>query len=205
MLLWLHGLRGSAQVQRAELERSAKHGYIGVAIDGFGHGARRYPDFDERFGGEQGERSYFETVVAASNELPRVVAELRAYFSRPVGACGISMGGATLFGALAAGCQLEAAVTIVASPEWKLVPQVSPHQRLEAFGSTPLLSLTAGRDEIVSSEDSRLFHEAVAPRFAPDTLKLRHFAEEAHLFTQPGWEAAMAETLAWFDRWVRPG
>jgi len=199
--LLLHGLGGSKEVQRAEAKLLARRGFVGVVIDAVGHGARRYVDFEERFSSSRGERSYFETVAASARELPDVVDALRRRFALPVGACGISMGGATLFGALAQGLKLEAAVSIVASPRWRVVEE-RPDQRLEAFGATPLLMMTAGRDDVVSSDEAQRFYDAVRPRFGPGRLELRSFPREGHLFTPEAWREATKAMADWFETFL---
>lgn len=203
VVVLLHGLGGSKHVQLAEAEKLAEHGFVAVVLDAVGHGDRRYPDFEQRFSPLRAERSYFETVAAGALELRAVVAALRQRLRLPVGACGISMGGATLFGAMARGLVLEAAVTIVASPEWRGVGE-SPHERPERFGLTPLLSMTAGRDTVVPSEAAAAFHRVVQARFRPGCLVLRHFPDEGHLFSPAAWAEATDTMVNWFDRFLVP-
>ena len=203
VVVLLHGLGGSKSVQLAEAEQLAADGFVAVVLDAVGHGDRRYPDFEQRFSSGRGERSYFEAVAAGARELPAVVTELRRRLGLPVGACGISMGGATLFGAMAQGVALEAAVTIVASPRWRVVGE-SPHDRPERFGETPLLMMTAGQDTVVPSEAAHAFHRVLSDRFRPGHLILRHFPEEGHMFTPAAWAQATGAMVEWFERFLAP-
>lgn len=204
-VLLLHGLGGSKEVQRTEAHSLADHGHLAVVVDAVGHGARRYPDFEHRFAPARAERSYHEVVQRTAQELPAILQDLtdRA-LARPgyLGACGISMGGAILFGAIRA---FDAAATLVASPRWRHAPE-SPHERLDRFFPTPLLVQTAGSDTTVPPADARDLHAALLPRYAqaPDRLRYVEHPGEEHMLSGPAWARAWSEVLAWFDRFLAP-
>jgi hypothetical protein len=207
-VLLLHGLGGSKEVQHIEAHSLANQGYLAVVLDAFGHGARRYPDFEHRFAPERAERSYYEVVRRSAQELPAVIDDLhRRALARPgsLGACGISMGGAILFGAVAAGCALDAAAAIVASPRWLHGPD-SPHERLDRFFPTPLLLQTGGADTVVPPAHARDLHAALLPRYAraPDRLRYLEHAGEPHTFSAPAWTRTWDEVLAWYERFLAP-
>lgn len=175
-VLLLHGLGASKEVQRPEAHSLAEHGFRAVTLDAVGHGERRLSDFDERFRPDRAETSYFELVQQTAAELPSIVEALsaRGWTQDGLGACGISMGGAILFGAIARGVRFDAACTIVASPRWKSAPH-SPHAQLEQFWPTPLLMQTAGADRTVPPEDARELFECLSPLYGstPRTPSLR--------------------------------
>jgi len=75
-VLRLHGLTASKDIQRTEAHSLAAQGYVAVTIDAVGHGARRYHDFDDRFSGNRGERSFFDVVQRTADELPGVLEAL---------------------------------------------------------------------------------------------------------------------------------
>jgi uncharacterized protein len=203
-ILLLHGLTAAKEVQRTEASSLADHGYLAVTIDAVGHGARRYADFDARFADDRGEASFFEVVRRTAEEIPAVLAALTDLgWTRPgrVGACGISMGGFILFGAITARCALDAVATIVASPRWLHGP-TSPHAELDRFFPTPLLMQTGAHDPVVPPADAHDLHEALAPRYAsaPDRLRYLEHAGEAHMFSERAWRRAWGEVPTWFDR-----
>src|SRR6185436_15708242 len=102
------------------------------------------------------------------DELPAVLGALRAeglVREGRLGACGISMGGAILFGAMSGLCAFDAVVTMVATPVWQLMPD-SPHERLERFFPAPLLMQTCSEDRTVSPHDARALFQALTPRYA---------------------------------------
>jgi dienelactone hydrolase len=181
-----------------------------VTLDPVGHGARRYPDFAERFEGDRGERSFFEIVEQSAGELPAVVDALaRLGWSRPgrLGTCGISMGGFILFGlfgAVGARCPIDAVATLIASPRWRHVSP-SPHERPERYFPTPLLMLTGGADLTAAPDDARALHEDLRPRYAaaPERLRYVEYPGEGHMFSEAAWHQAWDEVLTWFARFLR--
>ncbi len=205
-VLVLHGATASKEAQVRESRSLAERGYLAVAIDAVGHGDRRFPDGDARLAEDRVQRTFYEIVSQTAAELPGVIEalEARGWAQRGrVGACGISMGGFTLFGALVARCRLDAVVPIVASPRWKMV-EPSPHQQLDHYFPTPLLMITGGADEVVPPETARQLHEALQPKYAeaPERLRYLELPGEEHMFSKDGWGQAWGETLAWFDRFL---
>jgi len=208
-VLLLHGFTASKEVQYQEAHSLAEHGYLAVVTDAVGHGARRLPDFEAHFSvsGDELERRFFAVVKQTADELPGVLDALRAeglVREGRLGACGISMGGAVLFGAMSGPCAFDAVVTMVATPIWQLMPD-SPHQRLEKFFPAPLLMQTCSEDRTVSPADARALSEALAPRYAaaPERLRYVEHPGEGHMFSPAGWERAWGETVEWFDRFLR--
>lgn len=206
-VLVLHGLTASKEIQRTEALSLARHGYLAVALDAVGHGARRYPDFEERFAEARMEPSFYEVVEQSAAELPAVLDALRARgWALPgrVGACGISMGGFILFGAVVARVALDAVVPLVASPHWVLSTR-SPHLQLDRFFPTPLLIQNASDDQTVLPAAARALHQALLPRYAaaPERLRYVEHENEPHLLTERAWHLAWADTLGWFDRFLQ--
>ncbi|HEY8205849.1 MAG TPA: alpha/beta fold hydrolase [Myxococcaceae bacterium] len=206
-VLLFHGFTGSKEVQRTEAFSLARRGYLAITPDAVGHGARRFADFDRRFPPDLADRNYFEVVQQTADELPSLIAELqerRWALPGRLGACGISMGGAVLFGAIASGCAFGAAAAIVASPVWRHRP-FSPHERLDRFFPVPLLLQNASADEVVNPAEARALCEALAPRYASAPERLRYFLHsgEGHMFSERGWHRAWGEVEAWFDRFLR--
>ncbi|RKH35239.1 hypothetical protein D7Y13_02585 [Corallococcus praedator] len=196
----LHGLGASKEVQRPEAYLLARRGYVAVILDAVGHGERRHPDFEHRFAPERMADSFAELVAQAAAELPTVLGVLAEQgWSRPgaVGACGISMGGAMLFGAIEAGAVLDAAVSVVAPP-----PRA--HAHLARYFPTPLLLQTAGADTLVPASNARAFHHALTPRYAsaPERLRFVEHDGEGHMFSEAGWGRVWDEALGWFDRFL---
>lgn len=206
-VLLVHGLGGSKEVQRTEARSLAQMGYLAIVIDAIGHGDRRYSDWDERFAPPNAQRSYFDIVRRTAEEIPAVLEAIRAHGWRKsgrLGACGISMGGAILFGAMLPRGTFDAVATIVASPRWLDAPE-SPHLRIDAFFPTPLLIQTAGADTVVPPDAARVLHTALVPHYAtsPDRLRYIEYPGEPHLPHAPAWNRIWSEVLAWFATYLR--
>jgi uncharacterized protein len=205
-VLILHGLGGSKEVHAAEARALALRGFLAVCLDAVGHGARRYSDFEERFSPARAERSYFEVVQQTAGELPAVLSAMNdqnwAHSGR-IAACGISMGGAVLFGAISANCKLDAAAMLVASPHWFHVEE-SPHERPERFFPTPILIQTGGADTVVPPSAARALYQALVPRYtqAPDHLRYIEHPHESHMLSESAWNPAWREILDWFERFL---
>lgn len=208
-VLVLHGLTASKEIQGNESRALAELGYLAVAIDAVGHGARRYPDFDARFPVDdpaRGERSFYDVVEQTQAELPLVIGELlQRGWALPgkLGGFGISMGGFILLGAVTDRCPLDAVVTVVSSPRRTLGD--SPHQHLDRFFPTPLLMITCGKDAVVPTGPVRETAAQLAPYYegGPRRLRYLELAEEDHMFTPPGWKVAWDATCDWFAHFLR--
>jgi dienelactone hydrolase len=204
--LVFHGLGASKEVQVPELRQIASAGFTAVVLDNVGHGARRYPDFEARFSSERADQSYFEAVAATAAEvrgLKEAIAEEGWAGVGRIGALSISMGAAVVFGGIASGAPLAAAVTIVGTPVWRH-QSFSPHQRLDAFFPTPLLCINCERDETVSPGDARELCRSLGPRYsgAPERLEFIELPGERHIMSGQGWSFTMDRALAWFQRFL---
>lgn len=209
-ILFFHGLGASKDVQLNDLENLAKHGFMAVGVDNVGHGDRRHPDFDKRLSQDNSsyEEEFLRAVEATAHEVPELVEALMqaGYIEQErVGALGISMGGFITYAAVLHEPRLKAAVTLVASPKWRLDRLESPHDRLEGFSAIRLLSLTGGRDTTVPSTPTREFHERLKS-FYPDyheRFAYTEYPESDHLL-EADWPHCWAQTLEWFDTHLTP-
>ena len=207
-VLLLHGLGESKEWRLREARWLAERGYLTIVLDAVGHGPRRSPDLEQCLGPEGGEGSYADVVRRTAEELSSVVAiAAERGWVRPgcLGACGISMGGAALFGAVSSDCSFDAVATIVASPKWRHTAD-SPHQRHDRFFPTALLMQCAGADSVISTPHTRDLHRALVPKYAssPERLRYVEYDAEGHVPTAPAWLCIWHEVFAWFDRFLRP-
>jgi dienelactone hydrolase len=210
-VLVLHGLGGHKGVQRPELERLASVGFVAVGLDAVGHGARRWPDFEERFRGDGGSGRAFRQLLRESvAEIPAVVdALVERGWGLPgrLGLAGVSLGGFVAYGGALAERRLGAAVAILGSPDWGPDAIESPHHAPGRFFPLPLLSLTAGGDDVVPPAPVHALHAALAPIYAsaPDRHRHVEWPESGHEMRPSDWAAAWDEAIGWFGRFLRPG
>ena len=180
-VLWYHGLTASKEANRKELEQIAREGFLAVAVDAVGHGARR----DTR------ERPFRDLVHESVAEVPSLIDALVAgghADEKRIGIAGVSFGGFILYRALNIEPRLRAAVALVGSPPKEMKPP-----------SAALLSITAERDERVPPNHAREFHQSL-----PANARFRYveFPGAQHIMTAPQWNTAVAEMLDWFNRWL---
>src|SRR5262249_45722553 len=74
-ILFYHGLGASKEANARELEGLAAAGFLAVGLDNVGHGERRYPDYEQRFGEGSGGRwpeEFLHAVEATAQEVPAV-------------------------------------------------------------------------------------------------------------------------------------
>jgi hypothetical protein len=190
-----------------EMRSLAGEGLLAVGVDAIGHGQRYYPrdwsDPEVRFG----------TLQESALELKQVVAHVRHSYTtvRHVGALGVSLGGFTIFSAIAEyPGLLSAASILLGSPRWpgldqrSPLRQHSPHHWPDRYFPTALLVQNAGQDEYVRSSDARDFCEVLRPHYnrAPDRLCYLEYPRSGHFMLAQDWDAAWALTLEWFRRYL---
>lgn len=203
LVLWHHGFSASKASHRNELARVAALGLRAAGVDAVGHGARRFPDWDDRLDaarrGPPGSVFRFMLSIAAStaDETPALVDALaREGLADParVSLVGISLGGYVAYRALLRLPTLRAVVALLGSPEWPDDDPGSPHLYAEAFRQTAILSITAERDASVPPEEARRFHEALG---ASEHARYLELPGAEHLMSAEHWARAMDETVGW--------
>ncbi|GCE09590.1 alpha/beta hydrolase family protein [Dictyobacter aurantiacus] len=217
-VLFYHGFGQSKDDYVPVLQRLAAAGVLAVGVDGIGHGERRYPDFHERFppvtphlmGNEQLEAAFLSTVQATTREVPAIIDALiacRWAHSGRIGIAGHSFGGFVTYAATIADKRIQAAVSVVGSPEWRLPWPDSPHLHLDRFFPIALLSQVAGKDTNVLPEFARALHQRLAPYYAqsPERLRYIEYPNSPHDLSTHDWEQAWDEAVAWFTTYLPRG
>lgn len=204
-ILFYHGFTASKESGQKEFYSLASRGFLVVGLDNVGHGARRYPDFEVRFGTDNAhawEHHFLEAVRSTADETPRVIdALLQRGLAHPdhLGISGISMGGYITYGAVLRDRRLRVAAPILGSPVWK-APD-SPHRRPEQFFPVALLSQTAGRDRTVLPQYARDFHWHLGSHYhaSPDRQRYIEFPNSEHMMNGDEWDQLWENVLRWFE------
>jgi dienelactone hydrolase len=203
-LLFVHGLGVDIGIQTPELHAIANAGYLAVGLDAVGHGARRWPDFDARFGttDESKAHTMFGLVRDTAAEVPAIVDALIAEgLASPerVGMGGISMGGYVTYRARVVEPRLSLLLPILASPVWPVLDDDSPHRHADRFFPAALLSQTAADDEVVPAHEGAAFAAELEPFYAERPERLRHVehAGERHMVSPDGWRRLWDEAMGW--------
>lgn len=204
-IVFYHGLGASIAAQTTELHSLARAGFRVVGVDAVGHGVRRWPDFDARFSPEHVQENLEDVLRASVAELPRlldVLIEQGLADPDRLGLAGISMGGFIAYGAVIAEPRLRVVSSILGSPRWPGLPEVSPHAHPGGFFPTALLSQNAALDENVPAEETRAFHAQLEPHYmtAPDRLRYIEHAGCGHFMPADRWEVLWTQVVEWFLR-----
>jgi dienelactone hydrolase len=202
-VLWFHGFGVDKETHRTELRQLAEAGFLAVGVDAAGHGARRLPELDARQAAphEEALRTMVELASRTAEEVPNVVrglVEEGLADGERIGVVGVSMGGYVVYRAVLTEPRIRAAVSILGSPEW---PEGdSPHQHLDGFRRTALLSVTAERDENVPPAAARELHRRLSEA-GPGSPPHRYveLSGAVHLMGEAHWNQAMGETVRWLS------
>jgi poly(3-hydroxybutyrate) depolymerase len=180
-----------------------------AGLDNVGHGARRHPDFDDRFAyaNPSLEHDFVDDVLTTAREVPAVIdALVRDHGADParLGASGISMGGFVLYAALVVEPRLAVACPILGSPRFKVPHPDSPHHQLHRFYPRAVLSQNAGADRSVPPVNAREFHERLEPFYAeaPERQRYVEFPGADHFMPEADWNRLWGNVLGWFERWL---
>lgn len=203
MVLWAHGFRADALTHAAELERSADAGFIAVAIDAVGHGARRDALLEDRLRRSSGGALpvVLELVRQTVLELPALIDELVLHHAADrerISLVGISMGAFLGYHAIAQGVPLRAAVALLGDPIW--AGDGSPHMQRDAFANVALLSITAEHDVSVPPDPAIRFHASLRQRFASPRHCHHELRGAGHLTSVGEWAEAMQVTMDWLQQ-----
>ena len=199
LVLWFHGLGVDKDTHRPELQLLAENGFLAVAVDAAGHGARRLFDLDERINASR-EETFATATDLAVQTAGEVSGVVENFLSRgettanQVSAVGISMGAFVVYRAIVECAAISRAVAILGTPEWP--GDSSPHQHIDAMCSVDLLSITAERDENVPPAPARALHHALERR-CPDRHRYVELPGAVHLMCEADWEKTKSEMLRW--------
>ena len=208
-ILFYHGLGSCKESQEKEIVSLAKHGFLSIAIDNIGHGERRYRDFEQRFSSKNPdlEADLTKAVQETAQEVPDVVqAIIDKGLAHPqkIGICGISMGGYIVYASLLQERRIQAAVSILGSPKWKVHASQSPCHFPDCFFPVAFLAMNAGADRSVPPQSAREFHERLKPFYSssPEKLCYREYPGADHFMPEKDWNDLWEKTLQWFDRFL---
>ena len=208
-ILFYHGLTAQKESNLSEYRVLTDAGFLVVALDNAGHGARRLSDFAARFhpANPNAPTEFLNLVRETALETPRVVnALLEKGLGRAdrLGVAGWSMGGYITYRALLEEKRFKAAVTIVGSPQWRPPLPDSPHLHPEAFYPTALLSQVGAVDSVVPPAGARAFHKALEPHYAeqPERLVFVEYPAMGHHPSAAEAAEIQRRTVAWFETYL---
>jgi hypothetical protein len=206
LILFFHGFKGAKESNLRELKNLASAGYIALGVDAIGHGDRRYKDFEQRFSPENPKagKEFINVVKQTANEIPTLldwVNDKYASVALKVGVAGISMGGYIAYATVLRDDRIKTVVSILGSPIWEYFSEQSPMNNLSAFSEVALLSMNAGRDELVPAKHARDFHIALGEKFEgyENRFEYIEYPRSGHFMEDEDWNKCWKRTLGWFD------
>jgi len=197
-------LSASNEVNLKELLGLAEHGFLAVGLDNCGHGARRLPDFDQRFANPKTwEHEFLSLVHQTADEvsgLLNILSQRGWVYPGRLGMAGISMGGVITYAAITRDPRISAAATIVATPKW-----VSAQDRGNVF-PTAIFSQTAGLDEVIDQHEAARFHQELQASYShcPERNVHINYPHSKHMMREEDFHQAFAQMLNFFERFLLP-
>ncbi|HOT29545.1 MAG TPA: alpha/beta fold hydrolase [Candidatus Ozemobacteraceae bacterium] len=205
-----HGLGVDKEVQRPELERLARAGFIAVCPDAPHHGERRdglLERLDASTGTERHER-FIGMVSEAASELPLLIDHFRHSLGGRVAVAGISMGGFTTFASFLHDPRPDVAILFLASPDWRTpdqrlagLPPKGPVCNPDRFFPVPLMAVTAGCDTVVPPDETVSFMETLRPLYAaaPGSLLHAGYPSSGHMMRENDWDDAWERAILFLN------
>jgi pimeloyl-ACP methyl ester carboxylesterase len=208
-VLFYHGLGSDKDQQMQELNSLAERGFLAIGVDAVGHGERRYPDFEQRFSGQNPDfgQELIQAVTQTAQELPSLIdayVQAELIQADKLGLIGVSMGGYIAYAAILADARIKAAAVILGSPHWWEAPGESPDRQLSGFYPTAILSQNAGQDRSVSPEYARAFHQQLAAYYteSPERQAYLEYPDSGHFMHEADWKRCWENALGWMDTYL---
>lgn len=206
-ILFYHGLFSEKGRSSKECSHFARHGFLAIALDNYGHGEREDIDLLEKIKNTErvvAEKLFIAAVRATCAEIPELVKELKKLnliANNRLGVCGISMGGYITYGAVLSEPSIKVATPILGSPFWGDSEEDSPHLHPESFYPVAILAQNGGADESVPPVHAREFNEELNKHYAsnPDNLKYVEFPGAGHFMPEEDWHQLWKNIINWYE------
>lgn len=209
VLVLLHGLGGAKEDLLEDMERLAGAGFLVVAFDAPGHGARFSQALMERLDDplEQDE-AFLDAVKGTARDVSLVVDELGDRGWLPEGRAGVvgfSLGGFAALLARVSDPRLDVVVSISGSPAWDLDEEHSPLAHPERFYPAAVLLLNGELDDVVDPLPSRALVTELSRRYGPNAARVQRvsYPDSGHLLTAEDAADAWARVEAFCRRYLR--
>ena len=203
-ILFYHGLGASKDKQLKEVEDLACLGFFVVGVDNVGHGDREFDDFEERFLENNSDRvkNIISAVLQTASEITLLIDWLtnnKILINGKLGIAGISMGAFITYAIPMFDDRPKTVVAILGSPQWDGFPE-SPHNKIQIYSKLSLLSLNAGKDDVVPTEQTKEFHLKLKKHYLDYEQRFKYFEypNSGHFMEEDDWDKCWDQCLKWF-------
>ncbi|MBF0543032.1 MAG: alpha/beta fold hydrolase [Candidatus Riflebacteria bacterium] len=205
LVVVFHGLGGSKEIQKKELEFLANAGFTAVAIDAPHHGERRSSFLDEidlEKNPECRHQLFIRLVSQASEEIPHLITYFRNEGFDRIAVAGISLGAYTAFGSVLYQPYPDALIPLLGSPDWGI--SNSPHKHLDRFSRIPIMAVVAGKDTVVLPGPCRGLFSAMFENgmFDLNQVKLLEYPYSEHFMRGEDWDDAWRQIIAFLKQFL---
>lgn len=205
VVIVLHGLGVSKEVQIPELQRLMATGHFAIAVDAPHHGERKdgYLQLMDNQPTEYEKHLMMLKIVFQQAVEVEAMVDFYQKQGKKVAVVGISMGGFTTFALLRGKTRPDLCAPFLASPDFRcpnrpdkmpesIMEKAGPADYLDEAFPTPIFMINGGQDNIVSSSHAKNFHLKLQKRYSkePQRLDFHEFPESEHFMRPNDWYAA---------------
>lgn len=208
VVIILHGLGVSKEVQIPELQRLKAEGFFSVAIDAPHHGERvdGYLEVMEKQTCDLSKHLMLIKIICQQAVEVEALINYYQNHGKKVAVVGISMGGFSTFALLRGHCKPDLCAPFLASPDFRLpeagkdfpesiIEKSGPFDFPEEAFPTPLFVVNGLLDTVVKASQSESFYGKLQKLYAkkPELLEFHAYPKSEH-FMKPA---------DWYDSWSK--
>lgn len=198
VIINLHGLDVSKEVNITDMNRLEDAGFWSVTIDAPHHGERNdgYLDIMRKANKRE---AYLMLLTIIQQEAAEVVDLIRYYKAqgKKVAVSGISMGAYATYALMMINRESDLFVPFMGNPDFRfkdsnvfsMLELSGPIDSVDKIFPANLFIVNAGSDDVVDPEGARNFYNAIKPYYekAPEKLEYNEYPESGHLMRPEDW------------------
>lgn len=198
VIINLHGLEVSKEVNITDMNRLEEAGFWSVTIDAPHHGERDdgYLDIMRK----ANKREAYLMLLGIIQQEAAEVADFVNYFKsqgKKVAVSGISMGAYATYALMMINREADLFVPFMGNPDFRFkgskvystLEKSGPIDNIDKIFPAKLFIVNAGDDDIVDPDGARRFYNAIKPYYekSPDNLEYLEYPESGHLMRPKDW------------------
>ena len=211
VIINLHGLEVSKEVNVTDMNRLEEAGFWCVAIDAPHHGERDdgYLDIMRKIDKRE---AYYMLLTIIQQEAAEIADLVKFYKSqnKKVAVYGVSMGAYATYALMMINREADLFAPFMGNPDFRFIgnkifslPEMSgPIDCVDKIFPANLFIINAGSDDVVDPNGARRFYNAIKPYYkdSPEKLEYHEYAESGHLMRPKDWFDAWDALIARLKR-----